>query len=152
MTNRPRRGRKRKEGGPHPIDIHVGARVRSRRIAVGMSQERLAATLGVTFQQLQKYEGAANRISASRLFRIGQALDVPVVFFFEGPRADTNPALTNTPAPPDAEAAETDPLCRRDAMELIAAYSAIADANLRRQVLELARLMAGLIGATGPPR
>src|SRR5437588_7931801 len=116
MTNRPPRGRKRKEGGPHPIDIHVGARVRSRRIAVGMSQERLAAALGVTFQQLQKYEGAANRISASRLFRIGQALDVPAVFFFDGLRADANSALTKTPAPPDVEAAESDPLCRRDAI------------------------------------
>src|SRR5205807_5578676 len=103
-------------------------------------------------QHLQKYEGAANRISARRLFRIGQALDVPAVFFFDGLRADANSALTKTPAPPDVEAAESDPLCRRDAIELIAAYSAIADANLRRQVLELARLMAGLSGATGPPR
>ena len=143
MTNRARRGRRRKEGGPHPIDIHVGARVRSRRIEIGMSQERLAAALGVTFQQLQKYECAANRISASRLARIGRALDVPVTFFFDGLRTEEDPTLSDTSSPPHVEAIEFDPLRRRDAIELIGAYSAIADATLRRQLLELARSLAG---------
>lgn len=144
MAKSARRGRRRKAAGPHSIDIHVGARVRSRRLELGISQERLATALGVTFQQLQKYEGAANRISASRLYRIGRALDVPVTFFFDELHPDENPGLTETPGPPEAGAIEFDPLRRPEAIELIGAYSAIADETARRQVLELARLLAGL--------
>src|SRR6202035_643880 len=77
------RGR-RKADTPHPVDVHVGARVRLRRIELGISQEKLAAELGVTFQQVYKYERAANRISASRLFQIGKVLGVRVPFFYEG--------------------------------------------------------------------
>lgn len=69
---------------PHPIDVHVGLRLRDRRIELGMSQPKLAATLGIAYQQLYKYEQAKNRISASRLYQLSEVLDVPVTFFFEG--------------------------------------------------------------------
>ena len=143
MTNRTRAVRKRQDRGPRAIDIHVGARVRSRRIELGVSQEWLAAQLGVTFQQLQKYEGASNRVSASRLFRIGQALDVPVSFFFEGMRSEEGGASAKKLTPPPGPSVEFDPLQRRDAIELIEAYSAIADTHMRRQLLALARSLAG---------
>jgi transcriptional regulator with XRE-family HTH domain len=76
-------GRKRR-GGPHPVDIHVGMRLRQRRTALGISQPELAAALGIAYQQLYKYEQAKNRISASRLYELSEVLDVPVTFFFEG--------------------------------------------------------------------
>src|SRR5207248_3984538 len=100
--------------------------------------EWVAAELGVTFQQLQKYEGASNRVSASRLFRIGQALDVPVSFFFEGMRSEEGGASAKKLTPPPGPSVEFDPLQRRDAIELIEAYSAIADTHVRRQLLALA--------------
>ncbi|HLJ63461.1 MAG TPA: helix-turn-helix transcriptional regulator, partial [Stellaceae bacterium] len=83
------RGRRRKTGQPNPIDIHVGARVRLRRTLLGMSQERLGKAIGLTFQQVQKYERGANRIGSSRLFELSKILDVPVSFFFDDidPRA-----------------------------------------------------------------
>ena len=85
---RPPRPRGRK-GGPNPIDIHVGARVRLRRTLLGMSQEKLGDAIGLTFQQVQKYERGANRIGASRLFDLSRVLDVPVSFFFDDMSADT---------------------------------------------------------------
>src|SRR6476660_10166011 len=98
MTNSRRRGRRRKEGGPHPVDIHVGARVKKRRTELGISQEKLAEALGLTFQQVQKYERAANRISASRLYRIGMTLGVDVPFFFEGHEAGAGSGFAEPPA------------------------------------------------------
>src|SRR4026208_1599826 len=87
---------------PNPVDAHVGSRVRLRRMLLGMSQERLGASMGLTFQQVQKYAKGVNRIGASRLFQISQILAVPVQFFFEGaPRAGTHAALGL--AEPDSE-------------------------------------------------
>jgi len=83
MRAKSRSGRPNRNG-PHPIDIHVGLRLRERRIELGMSQPKLAAALGITFQQLYKYENAKNRISASRLYLFSKALSVPVTCFFEG--------------------------------------------------------------------
>lgn len=80
-----------KEDGPDPIDLHVGERVRLRRLLVGLSQEQLADAVCITFQQIQKYERGINRISASRLFGIANALSVPVSFFFEGLEGQTTP-------------------------------------------------------------
>src|ERR687887_971680 len=88
---RPRKssGRMASKGFPNPIDVHVGSRIRLRRTLLGMSQERLAEAIGLTFQQVQKYERGANRIGASRLFELAHVLDVPVGFFFEDmPRGD----------------------------------------------------------------
>jgi len=76
-------GRQRRDG-PHPVDIHVGLRLRQRRTELGISQPELAAALGIAYQQLYKYEQAKNRISASRLYELSEVLDVPVTFFFEG--------------------------------------------------------------------
>jgi transcriptional regulator with XRE-family HTH domain len=82
MQSKP--GGRQRRGGPHPVDIHVGMRLRQRRTALGMSQHELAAALGIAYQQLYKYEQAKNRISASRLYELSELLDVPVTFFFEG--------------------------------------------------------------------
>src|ERR687886_2352058 len=90
-AQRPRRGRRKLEG-PHPTDVHVGARVRLRRTLLGMSQEKLGEALGLTFQQVQKYERGANRIGASRLFDLSRVLDVPIGFFFD----DMPDSLTGT--------------------------------------------------------
>jgi transcriptional regulator with XRE-family HTH domain len=132
------RGR-RKADTPHPVDIHVGSRVRLRRTELGISQEKLAAELGLTFQQVQKYERAANRISASRLFQIGKVLDVKVPFFYEGYEAA---GAASGFAEPPAEAFQSDLLQRRDTIELFKAFYAIDDAALRRRLLDLARTLA----------
>ncbi len=132
------RGR-RKADTPHPVDIHVGSRVRLRRIELGMSQEKLAAELGLTFQQVQKYERAANRISASRLYHIGKVLDVKVPFFYEG-YSDAG-SLSGFAEPP-AEAFQSDLLQRRDTIELVNAFYAIDNPTLRRQLLDLAQGLA----------
>jgi transcriptional regulator with XRE-family HTH domain len=132
------RGR-RKADTPHPVDIHVGSRVRLRRTELGISQEKLAAELGLTFQQVQKYERAANRISASRLFQIGKVLDVKVPFFYEG--YEEAGAASGFAEPP-AEAFQSDLLQRRDTIELFKAFYAIDDAALRRRLLDLARTLA----------
>ena len=132
------RGR-RKADTPHPVDIHVGSRVRLRRIELGISQEKLAAELGLTFQQVQKYERAANRISASRLFQMGKVLDVKVPFFYEGYEEAGAPSGF---AEPPAEAFQSDLLQRRDTIELFKAFYAIDKPTLRRQLLDLAKGLA----------
>ncbi|MBU0801425.1 MAG: helix-turn-helix domain-containing protein [Alphaproteobacteria bacterium] len=83
-TNPQTRASRPASSDPHAVDIHVGRRVRGRRKAIGMTQDGLAASLGITFQQVQKYERGANRVSASKLFAISQALEVPIQWFFEG--------------------------------------------------------------------
>jgi transcriptional regulator with XRE-family HTH domain len=133
--------RQRRNLGPHPVDIHVGLRLRQRRTALGRSQPKLAAALGIAYQQLYKYEQAKNRISASRLYHLSKALDVPVTFFFEGITPDTS---TTVPGPP-AINEQTDPLDTAEAAELLAAYNALQDPMMRRLLLDLARALA-----TGP--
>ncbi len=127
---------------PNPIDIHVGARLRQRRTLLGLSQDQLAQMLGVTFQQVQKYERGANRIGASRLFELACALDTPVGFFFEG--------LSEGKAPAGGRAARraggADAPLRRETLELVRAYDRIPNEKLRRKLLELAKA-----AGTGPP-
>ena len=117
----------------HPVDVHVGKRVRHRRWMVGMTQQQLAEKVGIKFQQIQKYETGMNRVSASRLWDIAAALSVPVSFFFEGleskPDADTQSAL---PA---------DILADKEALELVRSSYAIPD-NQRRRLFELARVLS----------
>ena len=132
------RGR-RKAGGPHPVDVYVGSRVRLRRGELGMSQEKLAAELGLTFQQVQKYERAANRISASRLHRMGQVLGVEAPYFYEGYE---EPGTPSGLAEPPAEAFASDPLQRRETTELLVAFFAIEDPIVRRGLLDLAKGLA----------
>ena len=126
--------------GPHPIDVHVGARVYLRRNQLGLTLMTLAKAVGVTYQQLQKYESAVNRVGASRLFNLGRALDVPVSFFFE----DLSPAAAGggkrrTRGLSEAPAAvlEPDSLSKRETVELIRAYYRVADPKLRKRALDL---------------
>ncbi len=130
------------KGRADPVDAHVGGRVRLRRTLLGLSQEKLAAALGLTFQQVQKYERGANRMGASRLHQLSRALDVPVSFFFE----DLPSAAPAAPIPPGmAEAAspfDADPLARRETLELVRAYYRIADPAVRRRLFDLAKVLA----------
>jgi transcriptional regulator with XRE-family HTH domain len=122
---------------PNPTDKHVGARVRMRRMMLGMSQEKLGDALGLTFQQVQKYEKGANRIGASRLQQIAEVLQVPVSFFFEG--APTAPGqsgaggLSEAPSP----AYVSDFLATSDGLALTKAFMRIKNPKLRRRIVEL---------------
>src|SRR5438132_1382984 len=128
---------------PNPIDIHVGSRVRLRRMMLGMSQEKLGESLGITFQQIQKYEKGTNRIGASRIQHISRVLSVPVSFFFDGA-----PGMANDPphAAGDAEPPNylVDFLATTDGIQLNKAFVRIKDAKLRRRVIDLVRAMAGV--------
>ena len=117
------------------IDLHVASRVRERRIVLGISQRQMATTLGLTFQQVHKYEQGKNRISAGRLYEFGKILGVPITFFFEG----VVDAPTSAAALPSA--GDADPLETREAGELFAAYRAISDPLLRLSVRRLARAL-----------
>jgi transcriptional regulator with XRE-family HTH domain len=131
-------------GKPNPVDVHVGARVRLRRTLLGLSQERLGEAIGLTFQQVQKYERGANRIGASRLYDLSRVLDVPVSFFFEDMDDQTaamSPRNVTTDVP-DLETADTDPMTKRETLELVRAYYRITDPTVRRRIYELAKAVA----------
>ena len=118
----------------HPVDVHVGKRVRHRRWMVGMTQQQLAEHVGIKFQQIQKYETGMNRVSASRLWDIAEALDVPVSFFFEG-LADGEAVKAAGPSMP------TDLMADKEALELVRSYYAIPEAQ-RRRLFDLARVLS----------
>ncbi len=117
----------------HPVDVHVGARIRHRRWMTGMTQQKLAEHVGIKFQQIQKYETGVNRVSASRLWDIASALDVPVSFFFEG-----LDGAKETPIPSSGN-----PQTDREALELMRSYFAIPE-DQRRQLFELARVLSNV--------
>ncbi|HEY0834999.1 MAG TPA: helix-turn-helix transcriptional regulator [Azospirillum sp.] len=135
-----------KTGKPNPIDVHVGSRVRLRRTLLGMSQEKLGEAIGLTFQQVQKYERGANRIGASRLFDLSRVLDVPVSFFFDDMPADAAAAPVDDDAPPSDErqpgAYEPDPMAKRETLELVRAYYRINDPSVRKRLFELTKAVA----------
>lgn len=118
----------------HPVDVHVGKRIRHRRWLVGMTQQQLAQKVGIKFQQIQKYETGANRVSASRLWDIADAMEVPVSFFFEGLEA---PAIEGA-AP---EAVPADLMGDKEALDLVRSYYAIPE-HQRRRLFELARVLS----------
>jgi transcriptional regulator with XRE-family HTH domain len=119
----------------HPVDVHVGKRIRHRRWLIGMTQQQLAERVGIKFQQIQKYETGANRVSASRLWDISDALEVPVSFFFEGlDGAQENAGTDKVP---------TDLMGDKEALDLIRSYYAIPE-NQRRRLFELARVLSGV--------
>lgn len=126
---------------PNPIDRHVGSRVRLRRQILNMSQEKLGDELGVTFQQVQKYERGTNRIGAGRLWTMARVLEVPVAFFYEGVNA-------SSATPGFAEGDQTpiinDFLQSSDGVALAQAFSRITDPKVRRRVLELVRSLADI--------
>lgn len=130
------------ENGPNPVDVHVGSRVRLRRTLLGLSQEKLGEAVGLTFQQIQKYERGANRIGASRLFEFSRILDVPVSFFFDD-MADrvigNNGAGATGFADQPQASLDADPLTRRETLELVRAYYRISDPQVRKRLFELAK-------------
>jgi transcriptional regulator with XRE-family HTH domain len=115
----------------HPVDVHVGKRVRHRRWMVGMTQQQLADKVGIKFQQIQKYETGMNRVSASRLWDISEALSVPVSFFFEGLDARTS----------NLEEIDGDILADKEALMLVRSYYAIPEAQ-RRRLFDLAKVLS----------
>jgi DNA-binding XRE family transcriptional regulator len=132
-------------GNPNPIDIHVGTRVRLRRTLLGLSQEKLGEALGLTFQQVQKYERGANRVGASRLFDLSRVLDVPVGFFFDDMSDDTKsqtPSMLMSGGLEEPSVGfEHDPLTKRETLELVRAYYKITDPSIRKRVYELAKAL-----------
>ncbi len=121
-------------GGPNPIDVHVGSRVRLRRTLLGLSQEKLGDAVDLTFQQIQKYERGANRIGSSRLYQFSKVLQVPVSFFFDDmPEAISGhpPGLSESKGPTD------DRFARRETLELVRGYYRISDTATRKRLFEL---------------
>jgi transcriptional regulator with XRE-family HTH domain len=127
---------------PNPVDRHVGSRVRMRRMMLGMSQEKLGNALGLTFQQVQKYEKGTNRIGASRLQQIAHILQVTVAFFFEGApsggTATRSEGMSEAPSP----AYVSDFLATSDGLALTKAFTRIGDAKLRRRIVDLVEQIA----------
>ncbi len=124
------------------VDAHVGSRVRTRRTLLGLSQSQIGNALGLSFQQLQKYERGSNRISASKLYQLSVALDVPVPYFFE----DMPEELEKVQQPTQRESREEgklDIIHRRETLELVRAYYQIDDADLRQRIRETVRALAG---------
>ncbi|HEY8573458.1 helix-turn-helix transcriptional regulator [Phenylobacterium sp.] len=121
--------------GPNPIDRHVGLRIRMRRKELGVSQEKLAESIGLTFQQVQKYERASNRVSASKLWEMARALNTSVAYFYEGLG---EPAGRGSNAPKDSV---HEFLLTPEGMELAASFPRIHQPRLRRKVLELVRVL-----------
>lgn len=118
----------------HPVDVHVGKRIRHRRWLTGMTQQQLAEQVGIKFQQIQKYETGANRVSASRLWDIADSLTVPVSFFFEGLDGEDK-------ANADASSVPADLMGDKEALDLVRSYYAIPE-NQRRRLFELARVLS----------
>jgi transcriptional regulator with XRE-family HTH domain len=128
---------------PNPIDIHVGGRVRLQRMLLGISQEKLGEKLGLTFQQVQKYEKGVNRIGASRLFDLAMVLNVPIQYFYE----DAPAGEARVPPSPGFAERQPDPyifefLNTREGLELNKAFARISDPKTRRAVLELVRALS----------
>jgi len=141
-------GRKRGSAAYNPIDVHVGARLRARRTLVGLSQTALGDAMGITFQQVQKYESGSNRISASRLYDVSKLLDIDIGYFFdemdrtiesESPAQLTQKkSKRSAEKPPKSE----DPLLKRETLELVRAYYRITDSKIRDDVRKLIQTTA----------
>jgi len=136
-------------GIPSPVDGHVGARVRRHRTLLGMNQTKLGDALGVSFQQMQKYERGANRISASRLFDLSRLFDVPIEYFFDDmPTAVAASSLATKKRGKAKKLPnyEPDPMAERETLELVRAYYKITDPEIRRRLRELAKAIG--VGAS----
>lgn len=130
---------------PNPIDIHVGGRVRFRRMLLGMSQEKLGEALGLTFQQVQKYEKGVNRIGASRLYDLSQVLQVPIQFFYEEAPISLEQTASGAGgfAERSTESHILEFLNTREGLELNKAFVRIQDGKMRRAIVDLVRTMSG---------
>ncbi len=128
---------------PNPIDVHVGSRVRYRRMIIGMSQEKLGEKMNLTFQQIQKYEKGTNRIGASRLFQLSRILEVPVGYFFEDAFANSVPSQSGHGLhEPEQEGYLLDFLNSREGLDLNKAFAKIHDPKVRRRVIDLVRALS----------
>jgi len=125
---------------PNPVDKYVGSRMRMRRIMLGMSQEKLGEALGLTFQQIQKYEKGTHRVGASRILQISEVLQVPVSFLFEGGPSSvpSGPGFAESPSP----AYVSDFLATSEGLALTRAFSRILDAKMRRSIVDLVEQIA----------
>lgn len=141
VKSQTRAGRGARAAKPTQVDAHVGARVRLRRTLLGMSQEKLGEAIGLTFQQVQKYERGANRIGASRLFDLSRVLDVPVSFFFDDLDSRT-PSSQGFAEPPSSFEAKA--LSKREILELARAFDRIKSDKVRKRILELTKSVATL--------
>ena len=133
-------------GEPNPVDVHVGNRIRLRRTLLGMSQEKLAALLGLTFQQIQKYEKGMNRVGASRLWDISKVLETPISFFYEDMDKEVarkSPRAFNTSMPQTLSLAEegtkfsSDPMLRQETIELVKAYYKIPNRKVAKNLFDI---------------
>jgi len=129
---------------PHLVDVHVGKRLRLRRTIMGMSQDAIASAIGITFQQVQKYERGVNRMGASRLYEFARILSVPVSYFFEeyNPDALSPDSSTGGMSDSDAEGFEHEKLASRETMEMMRAYYKIPSVAARKRVFELVKTLA----------
>lgn len=125
-----------REDGPHPVDVHVGQRLRQRRVMLGLSQTALGDKIGVSFQQLQKFEKGVNRMGSSRLFQVATALDVPVSYFFEG-LDDQN--VSNENQPDQAKSGGGKPPLKRETLQLVRSYYQIRSPEVRSNLMTLIR-------------
>ena len=131
------------DGAPNPIDVHVGKRIKLKRALLGMSQEELALKLGITFQQIQKYEKGNNRVGASRLYDMANALDAPVSFFYDDlpDNACAFSPMTLSGTKPVALHSEAETIARRETQELLSVYYAISDPKVRKSIYEMANAL-----------
>lgn len=127
---------------PHPIDIHVGKRLRLRRTLLGMSQEAIGTAIGVSFQQIQKYERGINRMGASRLYDFAKILDVPVSHFFDEYEAEQTSGAGGMAESSAAAFEYEDPIASRETMEMMRAYYQIPSKAVRKRVFELIKTLA----------
>jgi transcriptional regulator with XRE-family HTH domain len=132
----------RRGGGTHPIDVHIGSRIRLRRATLGLSQATLGEAIGITFQQVQKYERGANRIGAGRLLEVARVLDVPIGFFYDDIDPAQAPAILAGSAEPARATPDRDPLQQPETLELVRAYTEITDTKIRLHLLQLAKALS----------
>lgn len=131
----------KKKGIASDVDVYVGGRLRERRNLMGLSQEKLADSVGLTFQQVQKYERGTNRVSASRLYEFSSVMDVPVSYFFDGYKA-SHPAPAGMSDNEQASLVDDDVMSRKETLDLIRVYYSIPDEKLRQRFLGLIKSMA----------
>lgn len=132
-----------KKRSPNPVDVHVGERLRSRRVLLGISQEKLADAVGITFQQVQKYERGANRVSASRLWQFSKILDAPISYFFDSFSEPKNPVTVGlSDNLQEGFAHDANVMEQKETIDLIREYYSIPDPKLRRDLFKMIKTMA----------
>ncbi len=139
-------------GNPHPVDVHAGARLKQRRKLLGITQTNLGDAIGLTFQQVQKYERGANRIGAGRLCDLARVLDVPIIYFFEDMPPEVaaiSPATKGRGKAKKPPSSAPDLMTKRETLELVRAYYKIEDADVRKRVYEMAKALGADANSLG---